>query len=34
MIAALRRHGMALTAHCPLGRGRLIGDPGALGDRS
>jgi 2,5-diketo-D-gluconate reductase B len=27
MIAALRRHGMALTAHCPLGRGRLIGDP-------
>jgi diketogulonate reductase-like aldo/keto reductase len=27
MIAALRRHGMALTAHCPLARGRLIGDP-------
>jgi 2,5-diketo-D-gluconate reductase B len=27
MNAALRRHGMALTAHCPLGRGRLIGDP-------
>jgi 2,5-diketo-D-gluconate reductase B len=27
MIAALRRHGMALTAYCPLGRGRLIGDP-------
>jgi 2,5-diketo-D-gluconate reductase B len=27
MIAALRQHGMALTAHCPLGRGRLIGDP-------
>ena len=27
MIAALRRHGMALTAHCPLGRGRLMGDP-------
>ena len=27
MIAALRRHGMVLTAYCPLGRGRLIGDP-------
>jgi 2,5-diketo-D-gluconate reductase B len=27
MVAALRRHGMALIAHCPLGRGRLIGDP-------
>jgi 2,5-diketo-D-gluconate reductase B len=27
MIVTLRRHGMALTAHCPLGRGRLIGDP-------
>jgi 2,5-diketo-D-gluconate reductase B len=27
MIAALRQHGMALTAHCPLGRGRLMGDP-------
>jgi diketogulonate reductase-like aldo/keto reductase len=27
MMAALRRHGMVLTAHCPLGRGRLIGDP-------
>jgi diketogulonate reductase-like aldo/keto reductase len=27
MIAALRQHGMALTAHCPLARGRLIGDP-------
>jgi 2,5-diketo-D-gluconate reductase B len=27
MLAALRRHGMALTAHCPLARGRLMGDP-------
>jgi 2,5-diketo-D-gluconate reductase B len=27
MIAALRQHGMVLTAHCPLGRGRLMGDP-------
>jgi diketogulonate reductase-like aldo/keto reductase len=27
MIAALRGHGMALIAHCPLGRGRLMGDP-------
>ncbi len=27
MIAALRQHGMALTAYCPLGRGRLMGDP-------
>jgi 2,5-diketo-D-gluconate reductase B len=27
MLAALRRHGMVLTAHCPLARGRLIGDP-------
>jgi 2,5-diketo-D-gluconate reductase B len=26
MLAALRRHGMALTAHCPLARGRLMGD--------
>jgi 2,5-diketo-D-gluconate reductase B len=27
MLAALRQHGMALTAHCPLARGRLMGDP-------
>jgi 2,5-diketo-D-gluconate reductase B len=27
MLAALRRHDMALTAHCPLARGRLMGDP-------
>jgi 2,5-diketo-D-gluconate reductase B len=27
MLAELRRHGMVLTAHCPLARGRLIGDP-------
>jgi 2,5-diketo-D-gluconate reductase B len=27
MIAALWQHGMALTAYCPLGRGRLMGDP-------
>ena len=27
MLTALRRHGMALTAHCPLARGRLMGDP-------
>jgi 2,5-diketo-D-gluconate reductase B len=27
MIAALRQRGMVLTAHCPLGRGRLMGDP-------
>jgi 2,5-diketo-D-gluconate reductase B len=27
MIAALRQHGMALTAYCPLGRGRPMGDP-------
>jgi 2,5-diketo-D-gluconate reductase B len=27
MLEALRRHGMALTAHCPLARGRLMGDP-------
>jgi 2,5-diketo-D-gluconate reductase B len=26
MLAALQRHGMVLTAHCPLARGRLIGD--------
>jgi 2,5-diketo-D-gluconate reductase B len=26
MLEALRRHGMALTAHCPLARGRLMGD--------
>jgi 2,5-diketo-D-gluconate reductase B len=25
--AACRRHGLILTAHCPLGRGRLPGDP-------
>jgi 2,5-diketo-D-gluconate reductase B len=27
MIAALARHGMVLTAHCPLARGRLMDDP-------
>jgi 2,5-diketo-D-gluconate reductase B len=27
VLAACRRHGMVLTAHCPLGRGRLFGDP-------
>jgi diketogulonate reductase-like aldo/keto reductase len=27
MLAALRRYGMVLTAHCPLARGRLMGDP-------
>jgi len=27
MLAALQRHGMVLTAHCPLARGRLMGDP-------
>jgi len=27
MIAACRRHGMIVTAYCPLGRGRLFGDP-------
>jgi 2,5-diketo-D-gluconate reductase B len=27
MIAALMRHGMVLTAHCPLARGRLMDDP-------
>jgi diketogulonate reductase-like aldo/keto reductase len=27
VLAACRRHGLLLTAHCPLGRGRLIGDP-------
>jgi diketogulonate reductase-like aldo/keto reductase len=27
VLAACRRHGMVLTAHCPLARGRLIGDP-------
>jgi diketogulonate reductase-like aldo/keto reductase len=26
MLDALRRHGMVLTAHCPLARGRLMGD--------
>jgi diketogulonate reductase-like aldo/keto reductase len=26
MLDALRRHAMVLTAHCPLGRGRLMGD--------
>jgi 2,5-diketo-D-gluconate reductase B len=32
---ACRRHGLILTAHCPLGRGRLIHDPtlAAIGDR-
>jgi 2,5-diketo-D-gluconate reductase B len=27
MLAACRRHGMILTAYCPLGRGRLMADP-------
>jgi 2,5-diketo-D-gluconate reductase B len=27
MLEVLGRHGMALTAHCPLARGRLMGDP-------
>jgi 2,5-diketo-D-gluconate reductase B len=27
MLEALRHHGMALTAYCPLARGRLMGDP-------
>jgi diketogulonate reductase-like aldo/keto reductase len=27
VLAACRRHGLILTAHCPLGRGRLPGDP-------
>ena len=33
--AACRRRGLILTAHCPLGRGRLIGDPvlGAIARR-
>jgi 2,5-diketo-D-gluconate reductase B len=27
LLAACRRHGLVLTAYCPLGRGRLINDP-------
>jgi 2,5-diketo-D-gluconate reductase B len=27
LLAACRRHGIVLTAYCPLGRGRLINDP-------
>jgi diketogulonate reductase-like aldo/keto reductase len=27
MLAALRRHGMILTAYCPVARGRLLDDP-------
>jgi diketogulonate reductase-like aldo/keto reductase len=27
VLAACRQRGLTLTAHCPLGRGRLIGDP-------
>lgn len=27
LLAACRRHGLVFTAYCPLGRGRLIGDP-------
>jgi 2,5-diketo-D-gluconate reductase B len=27
LLAACRRHGVVLTAHCPLGRGRLMRDP-------
>jgi 2,5-diketo-D-gluconate reductase B len=31
LLAACRRHGLVFTAYCPLGRGRLIGDP-VIGD--
>jgi 2,5-diketo-D-gluconate reductase B len=27
LLAACRRHGLILTAHCPLGRGRLMHEP-------
>jgi diketogulonate reductase-like aldo/keto reductase len=27
MIAALKRHGMILTAYCPVARGKLLDDP-------
>jgi len=27
LLAAVRRHGLAFVAYCPLGRGRLFGDP-------
>ncbi len=27
MLAALKRHGMILTAYCPMARGKLLGDP-------
>jgi diketogulonate reductase-like aldo/keto reductase len=27
MIAALKKHGMILTAYCPVARGELLGDP-------
>jgi diketogulonate reductase-like aldo/keto reductase len=27
MLAALRRHGMAITAYCPVARGEIVGDP-------
>jgi diketogulonate reductase-like aldo/keto reductase len=27
LLAAARRHGLAFVAYCPLGRGRLFGDP-------
>jgi diketogulonate reductase-like aldo/keto reductase len=27
MLAALRRHGMLLTAYCPVARGELLNDP-------
>jgi len=27
MLAALRRHGMAITAYCPIALGRVVGDP-------
>jgi diketogulonate reductase-like aldo/keto reductase len=27
LLATLRRHGMVLTAYCPLGRGRLVNNP-------
>jgi 2,5-diketo-D-gluconate reductase B len=31
MLATVRKHGMVLTAYCPLGRGRLVNNP-ALGE--
>ena len=31
MLAALKRHGMILTAYCPMARGKLLDDP-VVGD--